>query len=69
MGRSIRDSVTQLTVSISDNFSYCIQVVSVSESERSLKKKRIIIELFIKKYSKPKNAMLQELEKKLLLLM
>ena len=26
--------------------------------------KKIIIELFIKKYSKPKNAMLQELEKK-----
>ena len=37
MGRSIRDSVSHLTVSISDNFSYCKQVVGVSESKRSLK--------------------------------
>ena len=46
MGRSIRDSVRLLTVSISDNFSYCVQVVGVSESKRSLKKLVNAIKVF-----------------------
>ena len=46
MGRSIRDSVPYLTVSISDNFSYCIQFVCVAESERLLKKLVNAIKVF-----------------------